>query len=140
MKLDDCVSFQLARAARALYRPYTDALRRYRLTAPRLFVLLALYERDNVTAGALATRIDLDKSTLTGILTHLERDGLIARAGDENDGRTVRVTLTDKGRKMRRRLTAICDEINRRHLEALSAGQTHLIDLLAALEQASTGA
>lgn len=137
MKLDDCVSFRLARIARAFYRPYTERLRRYRMTPPQLFLLLALYEHDDVPAGELAERIHLDKSTLTGILIRLEHNGLIARNSDENDGRSVRVTLTEKGRKLRRPLTALYEDINRRVLDSIGASEASLLALLNALEKAA---
>lgn len=137
MKLDDCVSFRLARIARAFYRPYTERLRRYRLTPPQLFLLLALYERDDVPAGELADRIHLDKSTLTGILIRLEHNGLIARNSDENDGRSVRVTLTEKGRKLRRPLTTLYEDVNRRVLDSIGASEASLAALLNALEKAA---
>lgn len=137
MKLDDCVSFRLARIARAFYRPYTERLRRYRLTPPQLFLLLALYERDDVPAGELADRIHLDKSTLTGILIRLEHNGLIERNSDENDGRSVRVTLTEKGRKLRRPLTTLYEDVNRRVLDSIGASEASLAALLNALEKAA---
>ncbi len=137
MKLDDGVSFRLTRVARLLSRPYGERLRRYNMTAPQLFLMLALYERDNLTAGALAERVHLDKSTLTGILTRLEHNGLIERTPDENDGRSVRVTLTEKGRKLRRPLTRIFDEVNRCIVEALGESHSDLSAILSTLERAA---
>ena len=137
MKLDDCVSFQLARTSRALYRPYKQRLRRYELTPPQLFLLLALYECDGVAAGELAARVYLDKSTLTGMLIRLEKLGLIKRDGDENDGRTVRVVLTDKARRLRRPLVTIHEEVNARVLHSLGGQATLLPQLLCALERAT---
>lgn len=139
-KLDDCVPFRLAQLSRALYRPYKVRLQHYHLTPPQLFLLLALYERDGMTAGELAERIHLDKSTLTGILSRLESGshGLIARTDDENDGRSVRVILTERGRKLRRPLTALYEEVNACILQALYAHGAVLPEMLSALEQAAT--
>ncbi len=137
MKLDDCVSFRVARISRTLYRPYVERLRRYSMTPPQLFLMMSLYERDNVTASELATHIQLDKSTLTGMLSRLEHRKYITRMTDENDGRSVRVTLTEQGRKLRRPLTAIYQDINRRVLEALGPVAGQLEEFLNALEQAA---
>ena len=138
MKLDDSVSFQFARATRALYRLYKDRLFRYNLTPPQLFLLLALYECDDVPAGSLANRICVDKSTLTGILIRLEKRGFIARESDEDDRRSVRVSLTEKGRKLRRPLTAIYEDVNGRAIQTLGAHQAALRALLDTLEQESS--
>lgn len=137
MKLDDCVSFRLARAARALYHPYKDRLNRYHLTPPQLFLLLTLYEHDGVAAGELAARVHLDKSTLTGMLQRLEKRGLLTRDGDEDDGRSVRVALTERGRKLHRPLVAIYDDVNRRVSEVLNGHESALLAVLADLEQAA---
>jgi DNA-binding MarR family transcriptional regulator len=138
MKLDDCVSFQLARASRALHRSYKDRLYRYDFTPPQLFLLLALYERDDVAAGELAARIHVDKSTLTGILIRLEKRGLITRENDEDDGRSVRVSLTEKGRKLRRPLTAIYEDVNGRAIQSLGTHGPALRTLLNTLEQVAS--
>jgi DNA-binding MarR family transcriptional regulator len=140
MKLDDCVSFQLARTARALYRPYTDRLHRYRLTAPQLFVLLALYDRDGLTAGELATHAQLDKSTLTGLLSRLENSGWVMRCSDEHDGRAVRVLLTDHARRYRRPLVSIYEEVNGRVLQTLGTQAPAWPAVLTALERAAVEA
>lgn len=137
MKLDDCISFQVAQASRAIYRPYKDRLYRYNLTPPQLFLLLALYEHDDVGAGDLANRIHVDKSTLTGILVRLEARGLLTRESDENDRRTVRVTLTEKGRRLRGPLTAIYDDVNGRVVQALGPHAPALRQLVATLEEMS---
>jgi MarR family transcriptional regulator, organic hydroperoxide resistance regulator len=107
------------------------------MTPPQLFLMMSLYERDNVTASELATHIQLDKSTLTGMLSRLELRKYIMRTTDENDGRSVRVTLTEKGRKLRRPLTIIYQDINRRVLEALGPQAEQLNCFLDALEQAA---
>jgi DNA-binding MarR family transcriptional regulator len=112
-------------------------LSRYNMTPPQLFLLLALYERDDVPAGELAGRVHLDKSTLTGILIRLEKTGLITRTSDENDGRSVRVALTEKGHKMRRPLTALYQDVNRRVLDTIGASESSLLALLTALEKAA---
>lgn len=138
MKLDDCVSFQLARTARALYRPYFDRLQRYRLTPPQLFLLLALYERDDLTAGELAEQAHIDRSTLTGLLIRLEGGGWIMRCTDKNDGRSVRVMLTDYARRLRRPLLSIYEEVNGHALQTLGPQAPALPGILNALERAVT--
>lgn len=138
MKLDDCVSFQLARTARALYRPYSDRLQRYRLTPPQLFLLLALYEHDDLTAGELAENAHVDRSTLTGLLIRLEGGGWIMRRTDNNDGRSVRVMLTDHARRLRRPLVSIYEEVNGHVLQTLGPQAPALPVILTALERAVT--
>ena len=137
MKLDDCISFRLARASRALYHPYKDRLHRYHLKPPQLFLLLTLYDHDGVAAGELASRVHLDKSTLTGMLKRLEERGLLTREEDENDGRSVRVALTERGRRLRRPLLAIYQDVNQRVSDALNGHEPALLSILEDLEHAA---
>ena len=52
----------------------------------------------------LGRRLALDRSDLHAIVADLERDGLIDRERDPDDGRRNRVRLTPKGRAQLRRL------------------------------------
>ncbi len=63
--------------------------------------MLVLWEKDDISVGELGTRLYLDSGTLTPLLKKLKSSGLIARTRDGRDERTVRITLTDKGRELR---------------------------------------
>jgi MarR family transcriptional regulator, lower aerobic nicotinate degradation pathway regulator len=47
---------------------------------------------------ALARFLELDKSSVTGLVDRAEGRGLVERVADPDDGRAVRVRLTRKGR------------------------------------------
>ena len=56
--------------------------------------------REGVTAlGDLATSIDSTPRNVTGLVDHLEKDGLVERVPDPADRRSVRARLTEKGRE-----------------------------------------
>src|ERR1700761_2250207 len=52
------------------------------------------------TMNELARLLDLDKSSVTGLVDRAERRGLVARVPAPADGRAVLVRLTDKGRSL----------------------------------------
>jgi len=79
-------------------------------------VLFALYEEDDRTIKEIAARSQLAPSPLTGLLTRMEKAGLVERHRDESDGGLVRVRLTSFGRgletkcrKMLQKVTGIAD-------------------------------
>lgn len=76
-------------------------------------VLFALYEEDSRTIKDLAERSQLACSTLTGILQRMEKAGLVKRNRDAQDGRLVRVTLTDLGKSLKKKCQQMADRINR---------------------------
>lgn len=49
---------------------------------------------------ALARHLELDKSSVTGLVDRAERRGLVERVADPDDGRAVRVRLTKDGRAL----------------------------------------
>jgi DNA-binding MarR family transcriptional regulator len=64
-------------------------------------LLVPLFEEDGLRMGELAARARLSKQTMTTMVRLLERDGLVTRAADPEDGRATRVHLTDLSRAFR---------------------------------------
>ncbi len=68
----------------------------------------------------LAGQLELDKSSVTGLVDRAEGRGLVERVADPDDGRAVRVRLTKDGRALAARGTAEVGE----ELAALAATLT----------------
>ena len=62
--------------------------------------LLGVLRDREPTMQELARLLDLDKSSVTGLVNRAERRGLVARAPSAADRRAVRVRLTDEGRTL----------------------------------------
>ena len=62
-------------------------------------ILVPLFEEDSLRMGELARRARLSKQTMTTMVRLLERDGLVRREPDPEDGRAYRVVLTAKARR-----------------------------------------
>lgn len=63
---------------------------------------------------------DLRSSTVTGALTALETDGLIARVPDERDGRLKKLVFTPKADGIRAALQGEIEETEKRMLQGIS--------------------
>ena len=61
-------------------------------------LLVPLFEQDGLRVGELRERARLSKQNTTKLLALCERDGLVARETDPDDGRAFRVVLTERGR------------------------------------------
>ena len=83
-------------------------------------ILFALYERDDRIIKDVVERTGLSASTLTGMLSTMERFGVIERHRDPDDGRAVRVRLTPLGRSLRPR----CRNVLKRVSQVLHADLT----------------
>lgn len=69
-------------------------------------VLTALDESPVRTQAALASSIGADKSRIIGTLDELQEAGLITRTPDPDDRRVRLLSITEKGRKIRRAVKA----------------------------------
>jgi DNA-binding MarR family transcriptional regulator len=72
---------------------------RHGLSSGRLAILFRLLRGGDTHLGELAVALDSTPRNVTGLVDHLERDGLVERVPDPDDRRAVRARLTDKGRE-----------------------------------------
>lgn len=76
--------------------------------------LLPLFEEDGLRMGELAQRSRLSKQTMTEMIRRLERDGLIERRPDPNDGRASQIFLTARSRSFEPVAASVLQELDRR--------------------------
>ena len=102
----DGLGFRLYVAQRAAFYGFTQALRQiclahgkpYIVTPPQWAVLAVLAHTDGLPAGRIGDILANDAPTISGVLSRLEKSGLIARRHDLLDRRVVNVFLTEEGR------------------------------------------
>jgi DNA-binding MarR family transcriptional regulator len=68
------------------------------LTEGRMGVLFRLYRSGDCPLGDLAEELESTPRNITGLVDHLERDGLVERVPVPDDRRSVRARLTEAGR------------------------------------------
>jgi DNA-binding MarR family transcriptional regulator len=100
LRLDDQLCFALYAASSAIVRAYRPLLADLGLTYPQYIVLMALWEREDVSVGDLGLRLGLPSSGVTPVLDRLEAAGLLVRRRGTDDRRVVVVALTDAGRAL----------------------------------------
>jgi MarR family transcriptional regulator, organic hydroperoxide resistance regulator len=91
-----------------------DALADLGLSAAEINALAAFIGADEVSVRDLLAATAQRPSTLTGVLDRLERRGLIERAANPADRRSVLVRLTPDGRTHVARVSAAYAELERR--------------------------
>lgn len=89
------------------------------LSAPRLSALSVIVFAGPITMGDLAAAEQVQPPTISRLVKDLERDGLVARVSDPDDGRVQRVKATAKGRRL-------LNEGRRRRVERLAADLAEL--------------
>lgn len=94
------ICFKLNKVRRKINRYYESKLAPFNITPVQFYVLSALWDKDEIKFKDLARRLDMDSSTLTGILDRIEKRGLIKRKEDPKDRRSVLVCLTPKSKEL----------------------------------------
>lgn len=102
LALEQQVCFALSVAARTVVAVYRPLLEPMGLTHPQYLVMLALWEHEPVSVRELSRLLHLDPGTLSPLLKRLEASGLLLRDRDRSDERSLAVTLTEKGRALRK--------------------------------------
>ena len=121
LPLDGQLGFSLYGAFIAIGRTYKGWLDRIGLTYPQYLALSVLWEDDDQTITAIATRLDLEPSTITPLVKRLEQAGHVVRKRNPEDERQVKVLLTEQGRALRVKTRTLAEAL---YTKAGSAGMT----------------
>lgn len=97
---DSCLCLHAQRAARALARHFDNALRPIGLTNGQFSLMMFLNRPEPPVMTAVATRLAMDRTTLTAALKPLRRRGLLKVAADPTDRRSRVIKLMPKGRRL----------------------------------------
>lgn len=100
-KLADYLCFSIYTANLAYSRVYRPVLEALGVTYPQYVTLISLYEQDRQTVKALAANLFLEPSTMTPMLKRLEAAGYVSRIRSTQDERSVIISLTEAGRRLR---------------------------------------
>ena len=111
---------------------------RYELSEGKLIVLLLLRQAPHyrLTPSALAEAAGVTRGTMTGLLTGLERSGLVKRDEHPEDGRMFSIELTEAARELLEQM--LLERINRimQFMSSLTKEeQHHLLVLLEKMER-----
>jgi DNA-binding MarR family transcriptional regulator len=85
-------------AGRSLHLLQERWAEKHGLSEGRMSVMLHLHRRGPTALGDLADELDTTPRNITGLVDHLERDGLVERVPDAEDRRSVRACLTEAGK------------------------------------------
>jgi len=94
------VGFLVHEVARLFRRRFEEEARVHGITLPQWRALAEIYKNQGISQVTLASCIDSDPMTLSGILDRLEKRGLVERYPDPNDSRAKLARLTSSGAEL----------------------------------------
>jgi homoprotocatechuate degradation regulator HpaR len=123
----------LLQAREAVMAHTRPSLREHQLSDQQWRVLRVLGEHGAVETGRVAHEAFILGPSLTGVLSRMERDGLVSRSRDPLDARRTVVEATPEGRKLVKRLSSTI-ESHYSWLES-SLGKAKLAQLYTLLDE-----
>ncbi len=99
MRREETVDHHIKSAWHAIYRMYNQTALKSNFTTSIGFVLLNIDSHEGTPATKIAPLIGLESRSLTRMLKNMEEKGLVIKRPDPNDGRSVRIFLTDLGKE-----------------------------------------
>ena len=99
-EINNRLFFRLFQVANTLHTKGTQAIEEFGVTTQQWSVLGALSRPqvlDGMSIGDLSRFLLVSRQNLTGLLSRLERDGLLERATSEDDRRSRKVKLSAEG-------------------------------------------
>jgi DNA-binding MarR family transcriptional regulator len=103
-KLTDSLPYMLNMIAARLGDAFSSELEEHQLTLPMFRVLAALLEREEQRLGELGQMIQMETSTLSRLVGTMKSRRLVSRRRQQNDERSVQISLTTEGRGLIERL------------------------------------
>jgi MarR family transcriptional regulator, organic hydroperoxide resistance regulator len=120
MQFEDTAAFLLAKATvshKNAVQKYTSSVG---LHSGQVFVMMELWKTDGQRQIDLAARLNLTPPTVNKILGGLLENDFVTRARYEDDARSTRIFLTQKGKDIREALEQVWDELEDQTLAGLT--------------------
>lgn len=108
--LNEQLCFALYSASNHLTSIYRPLLEPLELTYTQFIVLMALWEKENISISQLAKKTKLSKATMTPLLKRLEDKKLIERQRLTDNERQKNIALTRAGRALSQQSTKITEQ------------------------------
>lgn len=112
--MHDSLTIALLQAREAAMAHFRPIVKRHNLTEQQWRIVRILAEHPSMDFHDLAFRACILRPSLTGILTRMERDGLVLRLKPVNDQRKLYVSLTPAGSTLYESAQAQVEEAYRR--------------------------
>lgn len=113
LTLDKQLCFSVYETTAEFTKLYSSVLKPLGLTYPQYIVLLALWERDEITMKELGEQVGLGTGTLTPMVSRMQENGWLRKERSKVDERKVYVLLEEKAYNEKNNITQrVAEEIN----------------------------
>ena len=136
MEINACINFILSNTQNAVHNYFKRELQQYDITPSQYALLQCLHAQDGRTPSQLAQALRLDTSSITGVLSRLEKKGLIDRVYSQEDRRSVSIHLREEGEALWAQVDRVIESANAKITRGLDAEHyAQFLDALALIER-----
>ncbi|NBC17217.1 MAG: MarR family transcriptional regulator [Bacteroidetes bacterium] len=134
-RLDDSIGYLINRASRSIRQRLNAVLsdEGFSITGEEWAILVHLWNQDGQPQQQIADTLDKDKTTLSRLLSSLERQNLVVRIPDQADRRRRLIYLTPGGQALEDEVIPVALRVLREAQSGISAN--HLATCKAVLRQ-----
>lgn len=111
LKLDAQICHRLYMASNGIARAYRASLQKLDLTYPQYVVMMALWEKDEISIAELLEKTVIDGGAMTQILKKMTDKALLSIVKDEKDKRKRVVKLQSRGQDLQHQAATIPEQI-----------------------------
>ncbi len=134
LNLENQLCFRLYKLNKSLTKLYAPLLKEIGLTYPQYLVMLVLWQHKKpISIKEIGTELELDSGTLSPLLKRMEKLSLIKRTRNEEDERSIAITLSAQGKELKNKAKFIPAKLfmltglSKVELVALQTDLDHLI-------------
>ncbi|MGM0845585.1 MAG: MarR family winged helix-turn-helix transcriptional regulator [Bacillota bacterium] len=129
-KFTDYISIKIHKTDLNLTSLIKSKLEDFNLAPEQNLVMMLLWERDGLTQNQLAEKLGKDKTNVARMASNLEKKGFIKRTGCLEDRRSLKLYLTDSGKKLGEQVVPVAQEFNELVCQNISSEEIEELERL----------
>lgn len=136
VKHQETIDYFLKIVWQTIANRYNQLVTEFGITQSIGYLLINIDEQEGTTVSQAAALLGLKSTSLSRMLSQLEKTGLIYRESNEGDKRSVKIYLTPLGKEKRQMARAVVKEFNNYLNEHIKeADKEYLINILKKINQ-----
>ncbi len=127
MEIRNCINFLLSSSQNTVFKYFSKRLAEYGITPSQYGVLNCLWTYGDISPSKIREILNLEASSVSGILDRMQKNELIERQIDQNNQRAIIVSLTEKSMAIKDGVEAVVSEMNEKFLEPFSDDERKIL-------------
>ncbi len=128
MKPEESIGYLIRRTGRGLRNMVSHKLKEadVEVTMEQASIIMHLDEEEGVPQHDLVSCLDKDKTTITRVITNMEKNSLIVRVSSHTDKRVKLLYLTQKGKDLKQNLGKVLSGALKTAIEGIQPNEVEI--------------